>query len=152
MRNLCPGRSTELLKPFEKALDLLSTMYTSNNVRIPTIVLITDGSTPNEYAICKLLQSKNSSRSRKDSVEETDDENLTIHVEASFSHAARTKRFSCRVFAFGIGPYCNSLFLTQLATIGHGCSQVCYYQVNPICWVELAIADGWLGLVIGSAS
>ncbi|GAA0156541.1 hypothetical protein LIER_14018 [Lithospermum erythrorhizon] len=86
--NFVAGGGTDILSPLNQALDMLSGSQNS----VPSIILITDGSVPNEKDICDVVKTQ----------------------------LANKKEMCPRVHTIGIGAYCNHYFLQMLALVGRG--------------------------------
>lgn len=109
-RNICAGRTTEMTKPLERAIELLNLINVPGILRIPTIILITDGSTPNEHALCKMVLERNSPKNetnieiyREEEDDMLEDEDTSEQVRRHPRKQSQKKRQinNIRIFTFG---------------------------------------------------
>ena len=98
----CTARGmTDIATPLMAASAILA----GSGTGVPYIFLITDGAVDNEKAICRSV--------------------AAATAAARAAGAAQLARLA-RVWTFGIGQFCNHVFLKQLATEGRGMSDVAF--------------------------
>lgn len=96
---------TDILTPIQQAYEVLGRPSVEGQRKVPVVFVITDGAVPNERGIASFVKDSNAA--------------IVARGAGQPGHPGMPMA-APRLFTFGIGQWCNHLFLQQLASVGRG--------------------------------